>query len=172
MESICLQVRDALIGGAPYAALVTALTIPEICGRAEQRVPTSGRSVDIYSKWYDSYVGDSNKLTGSECYYLRCGFLHHGESKKDKKMRYDRVAFILPNQTNSTVHGNVMGGIVSPGPRFLTLDLSEFCRSICSGAETWKRKIDPESFIMKNMEDLVQLRPYGYGRLGNLPVIV
>ncbi len=85
-------------------------------------------------------------------------------------MPYDQVAFTLPGSSNF-IHAVVNGGIVTSGPRNLMLDLVQFCRSICAGAEVWHKSLKADGFELKNMENMVQLRPNGYGNLGNVPVI-
>ena len=68
------------------AALSLALTLPDICGRAEY---PNARVRDRYIMWYDTFLGPLQKfnspygadmpyLSGEVVYSLRCNFLHIG----------------------------------------------------------------------------------------------
>lgn len=76
----CLESRLYL------AALSLALTLPDICGRAEY---PNEYSKHRYKKWFDTFMDDYKKsnspysedmpyLSGEVVYQLRCQFLHVG----------------------------------------------------------------------------------------------
>ena len=72
-----------------YAAVMLALTLPDICGKIEYPEDHSGAR---YKKWCEKYlepkythqVGPAQMekihtfLSGSDCYALRCALLHEG----------------------------------------------------------------------------------------------
>ena len=83
------------------AALVLALTIPDICGQIKFPSPTkrNRKGKENYIKWFHEYVefhfADEKGLnqdgyavnpyfTGVMCYNLRCAFLHCGNDDTDK----------------------------------------------------------------------------------------
>ena len=71
-----------------YAALFTALAIPDICGDLEQ--PSEKSSRVRYVNWYNKYMLPQYSVTmpslrephvflsGDDCYALRCSLLHQG----------------------------------------------------------------------------------------------
>ena len=76
------------------SALITALILPDICGKAkypEMEKQTKQR----YIKWYDEYIGQYEKdtedergmpyLSGELIYSLRCSVLHQGNPNIDGK---------------------------------------------------------------------------------------
>lgn len=75
------EIAVALNQGLYLVALSAALTLPDVCGKAEypeERVSTR------YKKWYSTFVPDGN-LPEDSVYALRCSLLHEGNTNaKDK----------------------------------------------------------------------------------------
>lgn len=84
------EVTDCLNKGNSLAALIAALTIPDICGNVLYPKSKTG---ERYKKWFDEYIGnyeqspfDKEKskedqlpyINGSVIYELRCSLLHEG----------------------------------------------------------------------------------------------
>lgn len=68
------EIAVALNQGLYLVALSAALTLPDVCGKAEypeERVSTR------YKKWYSTFVPDGN-LPEDSVYALRCSLLHEG----------------------------------------------------------------------------------------------
>lgn len=97
------EIEKGLEKGCYFAALTLALTLPDICGKAEYPSKCVG---DRYRDWYDEYVGKYEKsrnpynfdmpyLSGEVVYKLRCSFLHSGnpsvaaEEIKDETCKVD-----------------------------------------------------------------------------------
>ena len=95
--SIVEEVQKAIQGEAYIAALGLALTIPDMCCGANS---TSGDYVD----WFDTYV-NHKFLKGTECYALRCSFLHQqtGDINGQRVLRDKELWFTLnvPRNNNS-----------------------------------------------------------------------
>lgn len=71
------EIAVALNQGLYLVALSAALTLPDVCGKAEypeERVSTR------YKKWYSTFVPDGN-LPEDSVYALRCSLLHEGNTK-------------------------------------------------------------------------------------------
>ena len=85
MQHFFIAIEQALQSGNYYAALTTALALPDICGWIEN--PSIG-SKARYVAWFEKYVQDKYTrqpgyvvaglvfLSGSDCYALRCAYLH------------------------------------------------------------------------------------------------
>ena len=89
LERIIREIRQCLENECLLAGLALALTLPDICGKAE--FPQENSSKKRYIQWYDEIVGITEKppkstkrntempyLSGEVIYSLRCQFLHQG----------------------------------------------------------------------------------------------
>ncbi|MBE5766690.1 MAG: hypothetical protein E7335_05975 [Clostridiales bacterium] len=88
INKIVDDINRALDNECLLSALALALTIPDVCGKAEWPEKRNGRR---YIDWFDTYVGVSERCTCEECqkaqmpylsgevvYSLRNCFLHQG----------------------------------------------------------------------------------------------
>ncbi len=77
MERIIKSIEKSVENKNWYSALVLALTLPDICGKFEDKGKSSSKR---YSEWFDKYLGEEydGYLSGNDCYALRCSFLHEG----------------------------------------------------------------------------------------------
>lgn len=101
------EVADCLNKGNRLAALITALTIPDICGNV--LYPKSGNG-ERYKKWFDEYIGnyeqsplDKEKpkedqlpyMNGTVIYKLRCSLLHEGTDDIGSEINIDNFNLIF-----------------------------------------------------------------------------
>lgn len=80
------DIRNALKNDLYFVALSSALTLPDICGKAAY--PDERSSRKRYILWYDEEIGKYEKnpadksnmpyLSGEVVYSLRCSLLHEG----------------------------------------------------------------------------------------------
>ena len=122
LQRIIDEVRKSLDNECYIAALALALTIPDICGKAEY---PAYRNKNRYTQWYDESVGYSEKLpdsyekdmpylSGEVLYSLRNMMLHQGTPNidstavKEERCKVDK--FIL---TISDVCDSGMGRVLS-----------------------------------------------------------
>ena len=95
MDTVVSEVRCCLESGNYRAALVLALTIPDICGLVEHP-ECRKKSKKRYVAWFNDHilVNYVKKFTpeggvsesyfdGDMCYSLRCKFLHEGNNHID-----------------------------------------------------------------------------------------
>lgn len=86
------DINKALDNNCFFSALSLALTIPDICGKAEY---PNDNTTARYKKWYSEYVGkyeinpeqndkDMPYLSADIVYNLRNNFLHQGAPKTEK----------------------------------------------------------------------------------------
>ena len=110
IKELTWEICKCLKDGYYMAALISALTIPDICGKAE--FPNLEKNKKRYVDWFDKYIGNHEKerqgekgmpyLSGELVYSLRCSLLHQGnpniqEHISDKnniiyfELRYQRL---------------------------------------------------------------------------------
>lgn len=81
------EINDCLNDNHLIAALTMALTLPDVCGKAEY--PNERSSSKRYVDWFDTNLGETENpefifednlpsLTGEVVYQTRCSFLHQG----------------------------------------------------------------------------------------------
>ena len=84
------EVADCLNKGNSLAALITALTIPDICGKVLYPQSKSG---ERYKKWFNEYIGnyeqsplDKEKPKEGECNFA---------FRLSASFQYDSIFFLL-----------------------------------------------------------------------------
>ena len=85
------EIENSLQNGNYLVALMAALTLPDICGKAE--CPNEQKPSIRYIRWYDEWIGKSETYkdsktpfpTGGIVYELRCSFAHEGSPKVHEK---------------------------------------------------------------------------------------
>lgn len=93
------EIEKALNHDLYFAALNLALTLPDICGKAEY--PSLRSTRERYIQWYDKIVGVTEKppkctedepempyLSGEVVYSLRCSLLHEGNPNLQKNGKH------------------------------------------------------------------------------------
>jgi hypothetical protein len=126
-------------------ALITALTLPDICGWLENpRTPSTQR----YIAWFERFVGNRYTgeigpsrtkhvfLSGSDCYALRCALLHEGSDQTTRqraKQALSAFRFVVP-RPGWAVHNNQVNAT-------LQLQVDIFCRDVCAGVAVWQEAV-------------------------------
>lgn len=161
MRHLIDATRSAVTQYNWYAALAVALSMPDMCGELERRVAGSqARFVDWYDRFllskYQGNVGASRTphtfLLGSDCYALRCAYLHQGDfSIDDQRARQalDHFHFIAPRH-GSFVHMNQHGST-------LQLQVDRFCLDVCEAVEQWLASVVNDADIQARMGDMAAI---------------
>ena len=102
IEKKTVNIEQSLKSNCHLAALALALTLPDICGKAEYPHEKSSkkRYVDWYQEniWYyeknistseSSELADLPYMSGELLYQLRCSFLHSGDTDIDVDQIYE-----------------------------------------------------------------------------------
>ena len=102
IKKIVKDIESCLENDCPFGALALALTLPDICGKAEypKEKLTNRRYIDWYNKFIGNFERDRSKslgdsptelpfLSGELVYQLRCSFLHAGDTDIDQKNIHD-----------------------------------------------------------------------------------
>lgn len=159
MEAIFEEIRRALQAGCYYVALVTTLSLPDVCAALESG---DGETTSKkYQAWCLKWVKGLPALTTKDLYALRCGVMHQGRVGHPN-MQYDRIIFGLPNAERIVMHNVGMKNFIAPGgDRILTLDTITFCNDIIAAAQQWYMAQRDSRNVQTHLPKLVQYRPQG-----------
>ena len=94
VDELIREIKVCLKNGCYMAALTIALTLPDICGKAQY--PDEKSTKKRYVKWFDEYIkqcgifpdnysSDIPYLSSELIYSLRCSVLHEGNPGIDKE---------------------------------------------------------------------------------------
>ncbi len=139
--------EKALEADCYFAALALALTLPDICGKAQY--PNKGPGAR-YIAWYDEHVGVSEKspfdeppmpyLSGEVVYSIRNCLLHQGtpniEVEKIKEDRYkiDQFVLLIESKKPFDTYGDT-AGIQNGSIRSYHVNVRRLCFILCSCAK-------------------------------------
>jgi hypothetical protein len=161
MQHLLQSVTAAVAQRNWYAAVSTALAVPDICGWLED--PAAG-SQNRYVAWFDRFVGpeyireigpDRERhvfLSGRDCYGLRCAFLHEGREEivsQSAREALERFQFTVAPPT-WTVHCNQLGSK-------LQLQVDIFCAQIVAGGERWLVEVGSQPEVGARMPSLLRI---------------
>lgn len=143
MKSILDSVELSLQTKNWYAALLVALTLPDVAGKIEYSGEASFSK--RYADWFEKYCGskyifeapsakfETLSLSGFDCYALKCAFLHEVNSEvSDEKKRQvsENFIFISPLPTCNVIHRHYIH-------KKLQLQVDIFVRDILNGIRAW-----------------------------------
>lgn len=152
MDKLIIEMMMALNCRAYYPALITAMTIPDVCASLD----TDGHaSPEKYAKWYDEYVTNQplSVFDGNLAYYVRCailrqGRLSHPQFKKQGKIFKD-VAFVVRNAKDNTIHRVVL---MNDTDSVYTVDLKMYCDMIYAAVKKWLAVVENTKTYQNNMQ--------------------
>lgn len=161
LEIIFADIEKALRAEIWYAALVSALCIPDICSVLNRPPEESWNKRHKYAEWFNDNLGKKyTHLTGDDCFNIRGGIVHKG-TFGHKESRYDAVMFMIPNSRQFVVHDGFIGGPWGTTTQSLALDLVTFCRDMIAAARKWYLENEDDPNLQANLPNLVRLRPEG-----------
>ncbi|WP_026694254.1 hypothetical protein [Peribacillus kribbensis] len=139
MEDLFAEIERGLDAGVYQLALGMALCIPDLCAALESK---NGRTNGIkYQAWYDKYVDGKMYLTASDCYHIRCSFLHQGSPEQKPSIK---ILFIVPSGDSQT-HDQIMNGA-------LHVDINIFCQVMIAAGQRWLLEVKDSENYIKNYE--------------------
>lgn len=133
------------------AALSLALTIPDICGKAEYLTDNDTKR---YIKWYNEYIGKYEKpsdpygsdmpyLSGEMIYNLRCSMLHQGTPSvdtnriKEQRCQVDQFVLSITDKYDSGTSMVAYGAGMQITKRKLTVNIVNICHKLCRVASSY-----------------------------------
>ncbi len=154
---IIREIESTLKNDEFLAALALALTLPDICGKAE--FPNE-KSVGVrYIKWFDDNIGNYEKppksndgkntefddmpyMSGEIVYSLRCCFLHQGTPNIEKEKIHEpqckvtHFTLIVSNAVNGGGSMVSQNNFADP-ERTLEINIVNLCWKLCLVAKAY-----------------------------------
>ena len=161
IDIIVREIRQCLENDIFVPSLISALTLPDICGRAQHPNWESGRR---YVAWYDENiyapeVGGLPNITGTVAYSLRCSLLHLGNPQIAlEKLDIQSFELVAQPADDERQFGTqksmecVIGGDGVPHfikNRKISIGIRHFCHLLCDKAEKYYKE-HKEKFIFFN----------------------
>lgn len=169
IDRIAKEVQECLGNGHFVAALTMALTLPDICGKA-QYPQLEGRTKQRYMKWFEEHIGQYERsllsteneigLTSELVYSLRCSLLHQGNPNIDGERLGVNYFELVCNPSKVSMcdrylqeqHWDDQGNIVET--KVISVNVSMLCGKLCEVATNYyksnKEKFD---FFNYNLVD-------------------
>lgn len=154
------DIRAALDNDLYFAALSTALTLPDICGKAEY--PNENSTKKSYIDWYNNEIGRYEKnphqstkeempyLSGEVIYSLRCSLLHAGNpnvdnaqlTKKNASLLIDHFVLKVEKKKDFDIYSDSSGisDIFGQHRREYTMSVRRICLILCCVAEDYYKE--------------------------------
>lgn len=156
IQKMINEITTALNHGLYLVALSAALTLPDVCGKAEY--PKVGVGVR-YKNWYSTFVPDRN-LPADSVYDLRCSLLHEGnageQDKNDTKFRLMTNAYLQPFGLDFCFHSKVKPAD-GTSKSTITIYVGYLCTVICNAAgDYYNRNKEKFDFLNYSIEDMAQ----------------
>jgi hypothetical protein len=159
MNRFTSSIRQSIEAKDWYGALMTALILPDICGKFE--TPNEGskaRSVRWLKTWieplYTRHIGADRRehvfLSSEDCYALRCSFLHEGISnigEQRARKALDDFHFITPHPRRH-IHCN-------QSDNTLQLQVDVFCNEVADAVDKWAVSVQLNQEVQQRMSSLI-----------------
>lgn len=149
------EIENSLQSGNYLIALMAALTLPDICGKAEY--PNEQKSSIRYIRWYDEWIGKSETYkdskmpfpTGEIVYELRCSFAHEGSPKVHEKNN-NLTSFKLVNNKPWICGGSAM--VCDNGERELEINARNLIWKLCTCSKSYYEKNKEKFKFLENVQ--------------------
>ena len=160
MERFLTSVEKSIQTENWYAALTMSLTLPDICGWL---TTPDVKSQKRYETWFNTYLLPNYKsqfhgpeftfLSGSDCYALRCAFLHEGTDEVLRQRAREVITRFAFSTTGS--HRCLFDSV-------LLLNVQSFCAEICAAVRQWVHDVSGNVNIQLRLSELVCVRTEGF----------
>jgi len=157
------DIRKALENDLYLVALSSALTLPDICGKAAY--PDESSSRKRYISWYDEKIGKYEKnpedkenmpyLSGEVIYSLRCSLLHEGNPYMNNDslrtdLPIDHFSLVIGRATPFFIYSDSSSitNFVDKIIREYSMNVRRVCMILCNVAEAFYKE-NKEKFYFK-----------------------
>lgn len=144
------EIEKALGHDLYFAALNLALTLPDICGKAE--CPSLHSTRERYIRWYDENVGVTEKpprctedepeipyLSGEVVYSLCCSLLHEGNPNLQKSGKHpipiDQFSLVIQSEQPFCFYGGEGSSVLTSSDgtevRSYRVNVRRLCMVLC-----------------------------------------
>ena len=152
MDRLFDEIALAVNGGLYFLGLIATLSIPDMCAGLESADgQTTGPK---YIAWFDKWVAVKygGRVTGQDCYGLRCSLLHQGRAQPHRGL-YARAIFVEPGPIG-VFHNNVLNDA-------LNLDIPTFCHDMIDSARQWLPTVSGTAVFQANLDAFFTRHPQG-----------
>lgn len=167
-------IENALLYENWHAALITAVTLPDICCRLDGS-KVGFKSKEPYTKWFDKYVLDYKweivfreqpivYNNGSNAYAFRCAFLHDGDgdllshSARDPGLGIDSIEFLIDDTSYENEAGIRAVFSAAIDDRKLILNVKEYCENIVFGVNTWLKDYKHDEKVGERARNMIEIK--------------
>lgn len=153
IQKLINEINTALNQGLYLVALSSALTLPDVCGKAEY---PKEKTTKRYKKWYSAYVNAD--LPVDHVYALRCSLLHEGNTEtKDSDNIHFRLMtneLLQPCGLDFCIKSKVThkdGGTETQ----INVYVGYLCTAICKAAKSYyEENKDKFDFLNYSIDDI------------------
>ena len=155
IERLVQEIRTALKNELYFVALSSAITLPDICGKAAY--PTERSSRKRYILWYDEEIvkyeknpedkDDMPYLSGEVIYSLRCSLLHEGNpNMRNDSLRtnqpIDHFSLVIEKDKPFEIYSDASTIIQFEDEqrREYRMNVRRICMILCNVAETYYKE--------------------------------
>ncbi len=152
VKKIVAEIESSLKNGNSITALMTALTLPDICGKVEYGDTMHGKQ--RYIHWFDSYIPHGfspffdqprgknlPELSGEIVYLLRCSLLHEGSINIEKNKikcidnRFDYFALYNEPPNENDIYLTILRR--SPNSKAMIVGIRGLCMILAKTASAY-----------------------------------
>ena len=151
VNKLIKEINFALDNDLYFVALNTALTLPDICGKAEYPNISDSTPGKRYKKWYQEYIGQYEKpndnvyndgmpyLDDNTVYQLRCSLLHQGNPNVGKeKTGIDKFILTIESKNEFGVYTDASSMSLDVIPyKTYTVSVRRLCFILCQCASKY-----------------------------------
>lgn len=152
------EINIALNNQLYLTALTAALTLPDVCGKAE--FPKEKKTGFRYKSWFTKYVTNGG-ISADDVYALRCSLLHEGNANpNDKTGNHFRLminSFAEGLGIDFCINSTVKHADGS-SKKEIDIYVGFLCTTICNGAKAYyQANKDKFSFLDYKIVDLASM---------------
>lgn len=165
------DIRKALENNLYFVALSSALTLPDICGKAAYPEEPSSRR--RYISWYDEEIGKYEKnpedkenmpyLSGEVIYSLRCSLLHEGNPNMNNDslradLPIDHFSLVIEKAKPFDIYSDSssISNFGDKNIREYSMNVRRICMILCNVAESYYKEYKDKFHF--NYEILIGMR--------------
>ena len=149
------DIRKSLEKDLYFAALISAIILPDICGKVE--FPEEKSSRKRYILWYDKEIGKYEKnpndkvnmpyLSGEVIYNLRCSLLHEGNpnvnnDKLNSDDKIDHFSLVIEKSKPFDIYSDssAIMDFKKSNIRKYEMNVRSICIKLCNTAESYYKE--------------------------------
>lgn len=149
------DIRKALESNLYFVALSSALTLPDICGKAAYPEESSSRR--RYISWYNEEIGKYEKnpedkenmpyLSGEVIYSLRCSLLHEGNPNMNNDslradLPIDHFSLVIEKAKSFDIYSDSssISNFGDKNIREYSMNVRRTCMILCNVAESYYKE--------------------------------